>query len=566
MTRVALVLAVLALAGFALARGSTANVAGGGGCKEVGSISNAMRGSGSLLQLTVKCSCPGSCTLLQTNQSLFATETLVSGKGLIFFNSTSSNVPNFTCQLHSGSKDVLYPNASKPKVKGLIVLKHLLGATSCQVNEGPVRVAHKSNAVFVAGNSQITVKGDPVFGMKTTKTGSLVQVKKGVVGIGVHAGTSVKTVGQGQQVFVAASASNVGDVTALKADPALQKSLCRLTPDLRETDVQQATGGNPGSHPQGLAPDAAGHLWFTDDGATPAVGKYDLATGNVTETSAGLQSGAVPRWIASDAQGAIWFTDDGPTPAIARLDPKTSRITEFSAGLAAGSRPWAIVYNPRDRKLWFTDQSTASPAVGSIDPRTHAIREYRAGLNESSHPEGIEVDKSGDIWFTDDSDHRPAIGTVDLTSHAIRELSKGLVPGSLPRGIAAGPDGNLWFADDRTRPPHNTAKDAPGDGLIGRVDRVSRAIDEFSIADNGGNGNSIPEGLASANGRIWFTDDGTTKAIGVVDPVTGAMAETTTSLAPNSQPVGVVAIKQGLWFTDQLPTPRIGQIKSLPSC
>jgi virginiamycin B lyase len=358
----------------------------------------------------------------------------------------------------------------------------------------------------------------------------------------------------------------VGAVTQLKADPALQPSLCQLTPDLRETDVQPAVGGNPGSHPQGLAPDPSGNIWFTDDGPTPAIGRFELATGKITEISDGLPPGSAPRWIAPDRQGKIWFTDDGTTPAIGRLDPKTNKITEFTKGLAAGSVPWAIVFNPVDHRLWFTDHSTNNPAIGSLDPKNGTIHEYAKGLNVSSHPEGIEVDKSGDLWFTDDSDHRPALGTADHATHAIHEYSKGLVEGSLPRGIAVGPDGNLWFADERTSPPHNSAPNAPGDGLIGRINRLTKAIDEFSIAQNGGNSDSIPEGLASANGRIWFTDDGATKAIGAVDPATGAMAETTTSLAANSQPVGIVVTKSGLWFTDQLPTPRIGRIKALPSC
>ena len=92
-------------------------------------------------------------------------------------------------------------------------------------------------------------------------------------------------------------------------------------------------------------------------------------------------------------------------------------------------------------------------------------------------------------------------------------------------------------------------------------------ITEYSVADNGGNEGSIPEGLAAdTKGHVWFTDDGATKAIGMIDPVTGAITESTTGLDENSEPVGIALNSTGLWFTDQHPTPRIGRISAQPSC
>ena len=537
-------------------------------CRHVGFVSNVLPSRSPRQYLTPaskSCSCPSapSCATVLQNQSLFDAEALYSGGGKIVFKSALGDVPTFTCIMSRRALDIIYPSVKR--LDGVPVVQILTGATSCQVTEGAARAVKKANAIFLVGNTAISTNGDPVFGLKRTKDGALVQVKKGTVRVAAAHGAT--TVGETQQVFVMKDANAPGEVGAIQTDASLKRSLCALTPDLRETGVIPAVGGSAGSHPQGLAADSRGNIWFTDDGATKAIGRLDLRTGQVTETSAGLNPGSVPRWIAADADGNIWFTDDGTTPAIGRVDPTSGVITEYSTGLNAGSSPWAITYDRASKQLWFTDQAATRPAIGTIDPATKQITEYSSGLNAGSHPEGIDVAPGGQIWFTDDNDPNPAIGTINRVSHAIHEYSKGLSPGSLPRGIAAGPGGKLWFADERTSPPHNSTPNAPGDGLIGSIDPHSKVITEYSVADNGGNEGSIPEGLAAdSKGHVWFTDDGATKAIGMIDPVTGAITESTTGLDANSEPIGIVLNSTGLWFTDQHPTPRIGRISAQPSC
>jgi streptogramin lyase len=42
---------------------------------------------------------------------------------------------------------------------------------------------------------------------------------------------------------------------------------------------------------------------------------------------------------------------------------------------------------------------------------------------------------------------------INPTTHAITEFSSGLNPGAaLQQGLVAGPDGNLWFTDGGTTP------------------------------------------------------------------------------------------------------------------
>ena len=85
----------------------------------------------------------------------------------------------------------------------------------------------------------------------------------------------------------------------------------------------------------------------------------------------------------------------------------------------------------------------------------------------------------------------------------VSEFSTGLPAGTYPEWIAAGPDGNLWFTDEGTT------------RAIGRITR-SGQITEFST---GLNPRAYPVGITvGPDGDMWFADDGATPAIGRIAP------------------------------------------------
>ena len=112
-------------------------------------------------------------------------------------------------------------------------------------------------------------------------------------------------------------------------------------------------------------------------------------------------------------------------------------------------------------------------------------------------------------------------------------------PGSRPSGIAAGPDGNLWFTDYGTTP------------AIGRI-TPGGTITEFSSGLNLG---SDPSGIAAGpDGNLWFTDP-VKSAIGRVTPG-GVITEFSSGLTNGSFPSGIAAGPDGnLWFTDLRDVP-----------
>ena len=177
----------------------------------------------------------------------------------------------------------------------------------------------------------------------------------------------------------------------------------------------------------------------------------------------------------------------------------------------------------------------------------------------------VRAGPDGNLWFTD---RAGKIGQI-TTAGAITEFSVGLNPGSQPISLAVGPDGNLWFTDagttsgDRDDQPDD-ACDQPssvraergqqaGSGsrwartgtlvhrqgttkAIGTIDPTTHAISEFSAGLNAG---SAPQqGITTGpDGNIWFDDRGTTRAIGMINPTTHAISEFSSGLNAGSRPV-----------------------------
>jgi streptogramin lyase len=318
---------------------------------------------------------------------------------------------------------------------------------------------------------------------------------------------------------VVAAAVGFGEPSAM-ADPAAQIT------ELVSSSL------NASNTPAEIAPGADGHLWFSDDGATKAIGRIDPSTGQVTEFSSGLNTGSFPFGIATGADGNVWFADQGSTKAIGRIDPSNGQVTEFSSGLNTGSHP-AEITTGADGNLWFTDQGTTG-AIGRAIPSTGQIKEFSSGLITGSTPTGITTGADGDLWFADEVG---AIGRINPSTGEITEFTSGLKAGSMPAEIAPGPDGNLWFTDrGSTR-------------AIGRIIPSSGQITEFTSGLNMGN---FPVAIApGTDGNLWFTDEGSTRAIGRIIPSSGQITEFTSGLNAGSVPAEIAPAADGnLWFTD----------------
>lgn len=128
----------------------------------------------------------------------------------------------------------------------------------------------------------------------------------------------------------------------------------------------------------------------------------------------------------------------------------------------------------------------------------------------------------------------------------ITEFTNGLHADSDLGGITPGPDGNLWFTDGGTT------------HAIGRITPEGK-ITEFT---SGLNGPGRPADITlGPDKNLWFTETGSpANAIGRITPA-GTIAEFSSGLNPGSAPSNIVAGPGGnLWFLDDGSTRAIGRI------
>lgn len=156
---------------------------------------------------------------------------------------------------------------------------------------------------------------------------------------------------------------------------------------------------------------------------------------------------------------------------------------------------------------------------------------------------GMTSGSDGRLWLADNTGSIYALAPSDVgTSNAPSVYSSGLNAGSLPYRITSGNDGAVWFTDQGTTP------------AIGRV-TTAGTISEYAIPDG-----ALPYGIASgADGALWFSAQGGTSGnyIGRFDPTALTFTTYVTTLtAPRGIALGS---DDAIWFVDN-STGMIGRV------
>ena len=305
-------------------------------------------------------------------------------------------------------------------------------------------------------------------------------------------------------------------------------------------------------------------------------GAAPLGTNNVYGTAFGLLPGAMLGQGKAGADGNFWFLDNnkGASPfgnkAIGRISPITHVINEY---LLPNGIPRFLGTGP-DGNLWVSVVNTSAVGVPAIDqvvpngtlPPTINVFSTRSG----SRPNQLGKGPDGNLWFTDSGSPKavglicltssPLCTTADVTSHASHEYSGGspcnssvpvcsgsLYAGSTPRFVGAGPDGNVWFTDNGSTP------------AIGVVNATNGAITEWSVALNGGTAGRSPGTIvAGPDGNLWFADAApASPAIGEFNLATDTITEYghSNGLQTGSLVNGTMEGPDGnIWFTDSSTT------------
>lgn len=295
-----------------------------------------------------------------------------------------------------------------------------------------------------------------------------------------------------------------------------------------------ATGLSPGAIASG--PD--GNVWVTDGSrSSTTVGRFTTG-GALTVFQEG--SGGFPNpagAIASGPDGNLWVPG---TLALVRVSPQ-GVFTRITAGLGQPASLPSLTIGP-DGNVWYADFGFHSKAIGRVS-RDGTVTEFP--LDDTAFPQLIAAGPDDNLWFVDGSSsigrmstagvlRTPLSGSYRLNAMALgpdgnewvattstsivritggetaTTFTSGLNPTSGVAGIAPGPDGSVWFTQRALAPIYG------GPSLIGAVGRIA-PDGTITLFSGGLTSGASPSNIAPGpDGRMWFTDNGATQAVGAI--------------------------------------------------
>lgn len=310
---------------------------------------------------------------------------------------------------------------------------------------------------------------------------------------------------------------------------------------------------HPDVHPESVAVDAEGSVWFTE----PTIGALSHMTmsGRITRRFLPARPGALAR--APD--GDLWFTDPG-TNTIWQVTPSgetrrhpipmTRGRSSVGPGGSSGSGLSDLTIGP-DGTVWFIETEadqvgritpggeitelplygpsdgyirpssvTAAPdgsvwvsatlarRLARVDGRTLTIAQFPVATGGGTvDAQSVAADAAGGVWFErlagsgmDSRPPQPALGRMDPTGRITYQPLPGAGP-RWPGSLTAGPDGAIWFLDG---PAKTVGRMAPD----GAVTEFAFSYPELARGPTTGH-------LAAGSSALWFSQPDT-KTLGLI--------------------------------------------------
>ncbi len=291
--------------------------------------------------------------------------------------------------------------------------------------------------------------------------------------------------------------------------------------------------------PAGLAADASGNLYFTDQQSsrirkmTTGLTVTNLAGSGSTGTTDGNGSAALFNWpqaLTVGPSGVLYIADTNNS-LIRTLTGTTSapfaggtQGTGGTVGASTGAAvqfntPRGIVYNPVSNTLYIADSQShrirvldmTSKLIANIGTMSGGWKDGASGVAQFNYPQGLAVDSTGLVYVADTLNHR--IRTIDNAGNVVTIAGSG-AQGSAdgdglaaqfksPMAIAVSSNGTVYVADTGNNLIRKIAPGAPrtvttiaGDGTASFKDAAGTAA-QFNA----------PQGIAiGSDGKLYVTD------------------------------------------------------------
>lgn len=234
-----------------------------------------------------------------------------------------------------------------------------------------------------------------------------------------------------------------------------------------------------GTQPIGLAQDAQGDIWVSNQGSNN-VSRLDT-TGAVLGT---FGVGNTPTMVAFDPSGNLWVTDSG-TGVVSKLSPTGTSLGTYPA--KAGARRLGIDSTGR---VWTSNYS--SNTITQLSSAGAIMQTVTMGTVNKGGPKAIAVDRADNVWVAEGTN--PGASTLpesqwtwNLIEYSSAGAKLGTFPAAVdPEAMAFDVLGNLWLANS-------------GAGSVTEVSSAGTQRASFIVGTD-------PQGLAfDRQGNLWVT-------------------------------------------------------------
>ena len=144
----------------------------------------------------------------------------------------------------------------------------------------------------------------------------------------------------------------------------------RLDPATGKVDLM--TAPTPRSRPYGIKLDASGTPWVACNGSNCLL---RVATDSLTLTEIKLpEAGTTVRRLDIDADGMIWFVNSR-LGRLGRYNPATGAVTEWPSPSGPKSHPYAIAVTT-DGAVWYNESGTRPDMLVRFDPDSESFQSF----------------------------------------------------------------------------------------------------------------------------------------------------------------------------------------------
>jgi len=271
--------------------------------------------------------------------------------------------------------------------------------------------------------------------------------------------------------------------------------------------------------PYGVAIDASGNAWITNEGST-AISKLS-PSGSLLSTVSGVGLlGA--RSLSIDRTGNIWVASTG-NDSVVELTSAGSVKTTLSTGVAA---PLSIA-NDSAGNAWIA--SSANNAVVEVSA-TGAVMNTVTGM---SAPSSVAIDASGNVWVANPG----ANNILELSQAGAVTATTGDGVTQAPAFIAIDSSANAWFT-----------------GSVPSTTVVQGAVAEIASSGPAApvlTATTLPLGIATTGSSVWIANAVSTGGLLEFQEGGSAPVSAPSGFGSLNTPVGVAVDASGnVWTTN----------------